>query len=393
MTTYKLIIKNKIKTDINFFSLDYKEDPYIKWYIKVSFMVMLNQKLDIKNKYKTFFELLNGFLIKDHKDEFICYFSKIQKNYNILNRLIYNYKYKKAKIVVNSDMCLNELTENQKNVLCILDNNSKYLFNINDLIKIIDTSLTNSDLFFAQPKSIKNPYNNLSFNKSTLYNIYFFIIYKTNYYPELLFKFFKCHFNLTNFKYLNEHLLRDYSIENYVYKTPYNTIKDEIILMVNFFNSYCQQIKNKILINEDFPQKKIVEIMRPYLFLYCKSQYSFHPEEKRRYYCYFKESLIRFNKFNPQFGRKKIKLLYKVNSNFKKKISEKEIYFDDNCIKFLNVEKLNDNFLVDHLKYTDIIIFTSNNFINNNGVNDEDIYNIDYIDNDDELDDESDLLS
>lgn len=317
MTTYKLIIKNIIKTDINFFSLNYKEEHNIKWYIKLSFMVMLNKQLDTKHKYKTFFELLHGFLIKHKQDEFLDYFCKIQKNYNILNRLIYNYKYKKSKIVVNTDMGLNELTEYGKNVICILDKNSKYLFNINDLIKIIDASLTNSYMFFSKPKSVKNPYNNLPFNKSTLYNIYFFIRYKTDFYPQLLFKFFECDFNLTNFKFLNEHLLRDYSLENYVYKTPYNTIEHEIRNMVYIFNLYCRE--NRIRIHEDFPQKKLVEIMRPYLFLYFKSQYDFHPEVKRRYLRYFKISMMRFTNFNPQFGRKKIKPLYTVNKYFKKK--------------------------------------------------------------------------
>lgn len=372
MTTYKLIIKNIIKTDINFFSVNYKEESNIKWYIKLAFMVMLNKKLDIKNKYKTFFELLDGFLIKEEQekqDEFIDYFCKIQKNYNILNRLIYNYKYKKSKIVVNTDMGLNELSEHGKNVICILDKTSKYLFNINDLIKIIDTSLTNSSMFFSQPTSVKNPYNNLPFNKSSLYNIYFFIRYKTDYYPELLFKFFECDFNLTTFRFLNEHLLRDYSLENYVYKTPYNTIEYDIRNMIDIFNLYYSQ--NKICINKDFPQKKLVEIMRPYLFLYCKSQYSFHPQVKRRYMYYFRISMMRFYKFNPQFGRKKVKPLYKINKYFKREIFGNEIKFDDNCIKFLNVEKLNDEFLIDHLNFQENTELTSNIFINDNFISDE----------------------
>ena len=366
MSTYQLIIKKIIKTDINFFSLDYKEDIDIKWYIKFIFLIILDKKLDIKNKYKIFFELLNSFLIKDKKDEFIDYFCKIQKTYNILNKFIYNYKYKKTKIVVTTDMCLNELIENGKNVICILDNNYKYLFNINDLINIIHTSLTNSYLFFSQPKSIKNPYNNLPFNKSTLYNIYFFIKFKTEYYPELLFKFFNCNFNLNNFKYYNEHLLRDYSIENYVYKSPDNIIEKEIRETIIIFNLYCEKhmLKNRIRIHKDFPKKKLVQVMRPYLLLYCKSQYSFHPEIKNRFYFYFKSSMIRFNNFNPLFGRKKVKILYEVNKIFEKKQVAKEITFNDKFIKFFNVEKLNDKFLIDHLKYDENInlYITSNNY-------------------------------
>lgn len=388
MTTYKLIIKNIIKTDRNFFSLDYKEDENIKWYIKFIFLIILDKNLNIKNKYKIFFELLNSFLIKDKKDEFINYFCKIQKTYNILNRFIYNYKYKKTKIVVTTDICLNELSENGKNVICILDNNYKYLFNINDLIKIINTSLTNSYLFFSEPKSIKNPYNNLPFNKSTLYNIYFFIKFKTDYYPELLFKFFNCNFNLNNFKYFNEHLLRDYSIENYVYKSPYNTIEKEIRDTIVIFNSYCERnmLKNRIRIHKDFPQKKLVQVMRPYLFLYYKSQYSFHPEIKIRFNSHFKSSMLRFNNFNPLFGSKKIQILYKVNKFFEKEKVGKEITFNDNFIKFFNLDKLNDMFLMDHLKYDENTNYiTSNNFIYHyQDSNDDDNSIPELVDHDDE---------
>jgi hypothetical protein len=357
METYKLIIKKKIKTDINFFASDYKEDKIIKWYIKLSF-ISLEKFKSIKDKYKILSELFNGFLLKDpdKKEEFIEYLYKIQKIYNTLNRFIHNYKYKKSKIVVNTDMCLNELNETDKNVISIIDNNSKYLFHVNDLIKIINSSLTNSFLFFSQPKSVKNPYNNLPFNKSTLYNIYFFIRYKTDYYPELLFKFFECNFNLNKFKFLNENLLREYSIKNYVYRSPVNVLEKDIKQMILSYNLHCERMryKNKILINEDFPINNLVKIMKPYLFLYCKSLYSFHPQIKSKYAIFFKLSMLRFNKFNPQFGRKKYKIRYRTTKNFKKKICGKEIVFDDKYVNFYDIEKLNEDFLIDHLKYDEV---------------------------------------
>ena len=385
METYKLIIKNLIKTDINYFSFDYKEDKTIKIYIRLSFC-LFEKNLNLKNKYKKLSNVLDGFLLKNKQkqDEFIDYFYKIQKIYNTLNRFVHVYKYKKSKIVVNTDMCLNELSLTDKNVICILDNNSKYLFHVNDLIKIINSSLTNSFLFFSQPKSVKNPYNNLPFNKSTLYNIYFFIRYKTNYYSELFFKFFDCNFNLTKFKCLNENLLREYSIENYVYKSPINDIERDIRQMVLTFNSHCERLyyKNRILINPDFPTNKLVAIMKPYLFLYFKSLFSFHPQIKKQYSDFFKLSMLRFNKFNPYFGRKRYKLLYKTDKYFKKIIYGKEIVFDDNCINFYDIEKLNESFLIDHLKYDEV----ENDFI----VNDTSFLNFladDYVDEDDDSDD------
>ena len=87
-----------------------------------------------KYKYKVFNDLLTNFLIVNSKEEtenFKQMFYKIQRLYNILNRFVYNYKFKRAKIVVNSDMCLNELKEGDKNVISIIQNNSKYLKKFN----------------------------------------------------------------------------------------------------------------------------------------------------------------------------------------------------------------------------------------------------------------------
>ena len=128
---------------------------------------MITQLGDSNNnkcKHKVFNDLLNNFLIVNSREEtenFKQMFYKIQRLYNILNRFAYNYKFKRAKIVVNSDMCLNELREGDKNVISIIQNNSKYLFNIKDLINIVETSLTSSHSFFVEPKKIKNPYNKI----------------------------------------------------------------------------------------------------------------------------------------------------------------------------------------------------------------------------------------
>jgi hypothetical protein len=294
-----------------------------------------------------------------------------------LNRFVYNYKYKKSKIVVNTDIGLNELNESDKNVICIFDGDSRYLFNINDLIKIINNSLTNSYMFFSEPKSIKNPYNNLPFKKSILYNIYLFTRYKTDKYSELLFKFFDCDFNLSIFKFKNEYLLRDYSIQNYVYNSPSVVIEYEIRNMIKEFNKYCKKIRIKsvIIIHADFPKDKLIQIMKPYLLLFYKSQYSFHPETKILYVKIFVKSLIKFYKFNPQFGRKFYKVLYKTDKNFKKKIKGSKLYFNDNFVRFNNIEQQNNTFLLDHLNCQEISYgFTSDDNI--------------YFDSEDELDEE-----
>ena len=65
--------------------------------------------------------------------------------------------------------------------------------------------------------------------------------------------------------------------------------------------------------------------------------------------------MLRFTKFNPQFGKKKIKFLYKITNRFKKKIYGKEIFFDDRCINFYDNEMQNKTFLLDHLKCDEFV--------------------------------------
>jgi hypothetical protein len=366
MTTLSLIIKMVLNLNNNIFFKHYKFDN-IDLSIKLLFNSILNKEISTKDKFIFFKESLEHFLIKDKKEEFIEYFCKVQKTYNAFNRFAYNYKYKKAQIVVNTDMGLNDINVNNKDVICIFHNNSKYLFLINDLIKIINSSLTNSYMFFSEPKCIKNPYDNLPFNKANLYNIFFFIKFKTTSRPELIFKFFKCNFKLNLFKFKNELILRDYIIENFVYKSPSDTLLIEIKNMIKFFNKECMLSKkeNRIFIDKDFPNDTLIKIMRPYLMLYCISEYGYLEHMRNSALFILKRKLLAFNKFNPQFGRKRYKILTKVTKDFKTKICGKVLEFDDKHIEF--TEKYNDDFLTDHLTY-DENYYIANNSHNSNTI-------------------------
>jgi hypothetical protein len=321
MATYKLIIKRIINTENNILSFNYDKTDNVSGLYKSFFILLLKENITIKNKFLFFYETLNNFLLKDKQDQFIEYFYRIQKTYKVLNKFSFIYKYKKSKLVVNTDMTLNTITENQNNVLCIFHNNARYLFSIHDLINIINTSLTNHCQFFAEPLCIKNPYNNLPFLKSTLYNIYLFIKCNTNYSPILFFNFFSCDFNLTIFTNKYDYTLREYAIENYVNKSPSNIILKEIKTMLTDFNKNCKttMIKNKIIIDNDFPSYKLIQVMRPYLLLFITAKYSLLSYKRIDSANFLRYLLLRFNSYNPQFGRKKYKIVIKYNNNFEKK--------------------------------------------------------------------------
>ena len=109
--------------------------------------------------------------------------------------------------------------------------------------------------------------------------------------------------------------------------------------------------RNKILIDDDFPKDKLIKIFQPYLLLYATAQYAFLKHKKTEAIFFFKLSLKSFQTFNPQFGRKKYRLIIGYKKNFEKFIKEKIIEFDDRHIKFNDVEYQNKIFLKDHLKY------------------------------------------
>jgi hypothetical protein len=246
-------------------------------------------------------------------------------------------------------MVLNDININQPNVICILHLNSKYLFTINDLINIINAALSNNNSFFSEPLCIKNPYNNNAFTKSILYNIYLFVLLKTKYIPELFLKFVHCDLNLTYFGQKYEVILRDYSIKNYVQNSPLYILVIEINKMISFFNN---RNKKKIYIDNDFPKDTLVHVMKPYLLIYLTLKYSMVPFIKSNTAYIFKKRMLNFVNFNPQFGRKKYKILIGYTTDFKKKIISKLLEFDDRHIPYKdNNDIKSENFLTDHLSF------------------------------------------
>jgi len=181
------------------------------------------------SKFMFFSKMLeNIFLTKEQKQMFLEIFVKIQRVYYAFLRIAYIYKFKKAPLQITTDLFMNKLSSSEKNVYTLFQNNSKYLFTITDLNNSMITSLSNHIQYFAFPQSCKNPYNNVPFNKSTLYNIYFFIIFRNYNVPNLVENYFKSNFNLQKFKIENEGLLREYVIKNTVYSSPNHKLYDDI---------------------------------------------------------------------------------------------------------------------------------------------------------------------
>ena len=185
------LIKNNNKNDVTFLTC-------------IFFSIFFNKPYSIKNKF-WFYEDTNKntFLNKKQKNNFNHAFCKLQFVYFALTKFVNIIKIKKQPYLNDDDILLNPIDKHSKTTLTIYQNNSKYVFTVSDLNKMIKSSLLNTSFrFINNPVAIKNPYNNLPFNKSNLYNIYFFILFNTHFKIDLLQKFFLLDFNLILLKAL-----------------------------------------------------------------------------------------------------------------------------------------------------------------------------------------------
>ena len=355
MNSFQIILKKILKIDdvVKIYDINIiKDNNNYDFFIVLTSCIFIQKSYSIQNKFDFLNESLKNIFVTDEiKNLFLNLFCKVQKIYRGFSKLALLYKYKKAKLLIEYDLCLNPIKENDKNVFVLLQNNNKYLFNINDLIKIIHNSIANTSHFFNNPLPIKNPYNNVLLKKSTLYNIYFYIRTKTLLNPDLLFYFFKTNFNINQFTENHKFLIRNYAINNYLINSSNDKLFDDIEQMIENFNYTLINKKNKIIIDDDFPKDLLIKIMKPYLNIFFLSEYSLlNANGRMKYKKLLQNKLVEFQNFNPTFGRKIVKYVTIMNQE---KILRKTVEtFNSNHIVFKDKNKEKKNFMESHnLKY------------------------------------------
>ena len=111
------------------------------------------------------------------------------------------------------------------------------MFTTGDIINILNTALSNAPNFFVYPLIAKNPYTNMPFNKSMLYNIYFHIKHSNYTMPLLIHNYFLQNFNLHLFAKENENIIRDNAIRNHVMQTDAKKLHSSVLTMIRVHNS------------------------------------------------------------------------------------------------------------------------------------------------------------
>jgi hypothetical protein len=272
--------------------------------ILINVIVNGNQMYNNNHKYKSLKDILeNPFLKEEDKEFFFDIFSKTQKTYLALERLKWIYMFKISKLIIDTDLYMNKISPDKRYVFTLLHHKNRYLFTKSDLTNIIEKTLLNINYGYSEPLPIKNPYNNLPFNKSDLYNIYFF--FQSNGYiiPNAFHKYFLSNFHLKNFRDSNEAYVRDEYINNKM-KANDSTLKKNILDMIQTFNT--SSTKEKICISDTFPDNQLIKTMKPYLLLYYTYIFTYDSYKKNKCREEFYYRMLKFSRDNPLYGRKYI---------------------------------------------------------------------------------------
>jgi hypothetical protein len=294
--------------------------------------------VSIKDKWKSYGCVLNNIFTGNKKqEEIITVFSNIQRTIHGIYRFKHLWRIYRAKWYNADDLFMNPISPKDKGAIVLFENNTKYIFQLRELIKMVHSSLSNCCHFFPEPIQCKNPYTNLPFHKSNLYNIYFAI--RRSYYkmPTLFETFFRVNFDIDTFLTKNEELINHEYLKTYVENNCVDNILHHVLEMF-------RQHKIQIKIHADFPKDNLYNIMKPYLSLYFESNYSINYNKKARSYRLLNRKLHKFHLFNKCFGRRKMKFI--SEQPFSKK-NTCVFVFEDKHPPFY--EKEDDRFMTSHL--------------------------------------------
>jgi predicted metallopeptidase len=260
------------------------------------------------SKFKALNHFLNNKFNSERQVECVFdAFSKAQRLYFAFNKFVNIYKLKKYPKVVTDDLSMTPLNINSKNTMTIVQNKSIYLFNLNELIHIIETAIGHSPSFFSDPQRPKNPFNNEEFSNAILYNIYFKMKDSVRITSTIFHLYFLSNFDNDEFVINNEAFLREFSIKKYVFTTPALCLWPSVIEMLS-----ANVFTKKLTIHKKFPKEQLVEIFRPFLYLYYIVNYDIRGTHKlSKYKRILHYKLKQFYEYNKAFGRQIIEIIPK----------------------------------------------------------------------------------
>ena len=291
--------------DVNIWGELHKRISPEEYIAKTILHMICKRKVPLFTSYsffriKEFFTTLeNPFLSSNIKEELLNSFCKFKQTYWAFTKLAKIWKIKHTPIRIQCDLYMNELDPSNPTTFQLIQPNGIYLFSLQNIARIVVDAITHHSGMFVEPLPIKNPYTNGLLSKCDLFNIYFSLKHRGVRISEMMERFFQCEFNVFEFRRRYETELRDIAIEQYAKNAGTLELAQDVDDMLRL-----HKMSNIIKICPGFPQKELVETMRPFLKLYFLERYSFSSMTRKYSSKRLKLELSQFVERNPIYGRK-----------------------------------------------------------------------------------------
>lgn len=258
---------------------------------------------DHSKKIKRIKELLeNPFVNDSNKKLFLTNFSRFQRTINGFKRFVKLWRIKKKYRVYpnTTDLKGNELSDYKPNLLIdLIECNTIYSFYIYDLLKMWGVSLNQRMHVIERPSKLKNPYTNIAFSATNLYNIYYKALFNGLVRPPIVDLFFNSRFSIQALLYSYGSQLREWSIMDYVEQ-------DEVSLyneLIGIHTDYGHLLP-KLRVDERFSDSiklRQIKIYKPIIQAYCFISYSNNSYLITRSTTLFYSFIEAYNRETPRF--------------------------------------------------------------------------------------------
>lgn len=298
------------------------------------------REFKIKNKFTVLKDIYeNNFMDSEKKRELFFYFYNAQRVQNLFKKWYHKKTFNKIQMAnIKTDLFLNDLKlTREKFVIPIIHDNILYYFKISDLTKLIESALIYYEIELdPEPIMPSNPYNNLPFSKTNLYNIYFYLKNNNFIISNNLNNFYHCDFNINDFGNKYECVLKDILIDKFYDNKSNNYKYNEIILLLRRYKKYL----NNLVIHPEFSNIKVIKRFECLLPYNLKSLYSFNSNNR----IYAKKRLIfklkKIYNADVKFGRIYVKCKRQIPRGFQFNISNENTIIEKEPQKYSEINLL-----------------------------------------------------
>jgi hypothetical protein len=246
--------------------------------------------------------LNNPFVNDENKEKFLVSFSRYQRTINGFKKLVKLWRIKKKCIIYpnTTDLKGNDLSEYKPHLIIdVIEDNTIYSFYIHDLLKMWNVSLKQRMYVIERPNKLKNPYTNLEFTNTNLYNIYYKALFNGIRIPQLVNMHYNCRFSIQLLLSTYGCQLREWAVTDYAENEELSLYNELIGVHTDYGN-----LLPKLLVDERFSDSiklRQIKIYRPIIQAYCFMVYSNNSHLISRFNTLFFRLIDSYNKETPRF--------------------------------------------------------------------------------------------